>query len=249
MHWSAGLVASTPCAPLTGRQLYVLLRNFMGVHARDLAISRAIEPHFKPVRPTTGRRVSGDTPMTVLGEDVELIRRIAALDQLALRTLIGRHQVRLYRFLMRLVRDETQAEELTNEVFMEVWRNAGRYEGRSQVGTWLLSIGRNRAISRMRKRRELGWDEDAAAEIADEDDDPEVTLQKRDKASLLKKCLSTLSMEHREIVDLVYYQEKSVSEVAEIVGIPENTVKTRLFYARKKLSELMLAQGIDRGWP
>ncbi|MGD9671224.1 MAG: sigma-70 family RNA polymerase sigma factor [Hyphomicrobiaceae bacterium] len=187
--------------------------------------------------------------MTPSTDDAELIRRIAGLDQLALRTLIGRHQVRLFRFLMRLVRDEAQAEELTNEVFMEVWRNAGRYEGRSQVGTWLLSIARNRAISRLRKRRELSWDEEAAAEIADDDDDPEVAVQKQDKAAALRRCLEVLSTEHREIVDLVYYQERSVSEVAEIVGIPENTVKTRLFYARKKLSELMLARGIDRGWP
>ncbi|MCB1529039.1 MAG: sigma-70 family RNA polymerase sigma factor [Hyphomicrobiaceae bacterium] len=187
--------------------------------------------------------------MTLDDTDADLIARVAALDQLALRTLIGRHQVRLYRFLMRLVRDEAMAEELTNEVFMEVWRNASRYEGRSQVGTWLLSIGRNRAISRLRKRREFSWDEDAAAEIVDDDDDPEVTAQKRDKAAALRRCLEGLSNEHREIVDLVYYQEKSVGEVAEIVGIPENTVKTRLFYARKKLSELMQTQGIDRGWP
>lgn len=187
--------------------------------------------------------------MTQGDTDADLINRIAGLDQLALRTLIGRHQVRLFRFLMRLVRDEAMAEELTNEVFMEVWRNASRFEGRSQVGTWLLSIGRNRAISRLRKKREFSWDEDAAAEIADDDDDPEVTAQKRDKATALRRCLEGLSNEHREIVDLVYYQEKSVGEVAEIVGIPENTVKTRLFYARKKLSELMLAQGIDRGWP
>ncbi|MCB1515243.1 MAG: sigma-70 family RNA polymerase sigma factor [Hyphomicrobiaceae bacterium] len=187
--------------------------------------------------------------MTPSTDDADLIQRIAGLDQLALRTLIGRHQVRLFRFLMRHVRDEAQAEELTNEVFMEVWRNAGRYEGRSQVTTWLLSIARNRAISRMRKRRELEWNEDEAAEIVDEDDDPEVSLQKQDKALALRRCLDALSREHREIVDLVYYQERSVSEVAEIVGIPENTVKTRLFYARKKLSELMNAQGIDRGWP
>jgi len=187
--------------------------------------------------------------MTPATDDADLIRRIAEHDQLALRTLIGRHQVRLFRFLVRLVRDEAQAEELANEVFMEVWRNAGRYEGRSQVTTWLLSIARNRAISRLRKRRDLEWNEDAAAEIADEDDDPEVSLQKHDKAAALRRCLEGLSNEHREIVDLVYYQERSVSEVAEIVGIPENTVKTRLFYARKKLSELMLSQGIDRGWP
>ena len=67
--------------------------------------------------------------------------------------------------------------------------------------------------------------------------------------TVLRKCLVALSAEHREIIDLVYYHEKSVEEVAEIVGIPEATVKTRMFYARKKLAELLKAQGIERGWP
>ena len=64
-------------------------------------------------------------------------------------------------------------------------------------------------------------------------DDPEATLEKKDKGAILRKCLTGLSADHREIIDLVYYHEKSVEEVAEIVGIPENTVKTRMFYARK----------------
>ena len=66
---------------------------------------------------------------------------------------------------------------------------------------------------------------------------------------MLRQCLAALSAEHREIIDLVYYHEKSVEEVAGIVGIPEATVKTRMFYARKKLSELLKERGIDRGWP
>ena len=65
----------------------------------------------------------------------------------------------------------------------------------------------------------------------------------------MRKCLTALSPEHQEIVDLVYYHEKSVEEVAEIVGIPGNTVKARLFYARKKLAELLKAAGVERGWP
>ena len=65
----------------------------------------------------------------------------------------------------------------------------------------------------------------------------------------MRECLGKLSAEHREIIDLVYYHEKSVEEVAAIVDIPEATVKTRMFYARKKLSELLKEQGIDRGWP
>ena len=76
-----------------------------------------------------------------------------------------------------------------------------------------------------------------------------MSVQKKDTSEALRKCLTGLSAEHREIVDLVYYHEKSVEEVAQIVGIPENTVKTRLFYARKKLAELLKAAGIERGWP
>jgi len=92
-------------------------------------------------------------------------------------------------------------------------------------------------------------DEEAAGAIEDTSDDPEVAVQKKDKSEILRNCLQTLSPEHREVIDLVYYHEKSVEEVAEIVGIPEATVKTRMFYARKKLSELLKAAGIDRGWP
>ncbi|MGE3871307.1 MAG: sigma-70 family RNA polymerase sigma factor, partial [Pseudorhodoplanes sp.] len=80
-------------------------------------------------------------------------------------------------------------------------------------------------------------------------DNPEEVLAKKDKAAILRKCLSVLSADHREIIDLVYYHEKSVEEVAQIVGIPEATVKTRMFYARKKLAEELKAQGIERGWP
>jgi RNA polymerase sigma-70 factor (ECF subfamily) len=68
-------------------------------------------------------------------------------------------------------------------------------------------------------------------------------------SEVLRKCMTALSPEHREIVDLVYNHERSVEEVAEIVGIPENTVKTRLFYAGRKLAELLKAAGIERGWP
>src|SRR5207249_1334488 len=68
-------------------------------------------------------------------------------------------------------------------------------------------------------------------------------LEKKDKSAMLRKCLAGLSAEHREIIDLVYYHEKSVEEVAEIVGIPENTVKTRMFYARKRLAELLKSEG------
>jgi len=181
--------------------------------------------------------------------DDDLIARIAGGDRLAMQVLYARHHVRVYRFVLRLVRNETTAEDLISEVFLDVWRQAGRFEGRSAVTTWLLSIARFKALSAMRRRPEEELDEAQAEAIVDESDDPEVAAQKRDKGNALRQCLTALSAEHREVIDLVYYHEKSVEEVAAIVGIPEATVKTRMFYARKRLSELLKAAGVDRGWP
>jgi len=181
--------------------------------------------------------------------DEVLIGRIAGGDRLAMQVLYGRHHVRVFRFLLRLVRNEATAEDLISEVFLDVWRQAGKFEGRSAVSTWMLSIARFKALSVLRRRGEEELDEETAGAIADQADDPEVALAKKDKGAVLRQCLTKLSAEHREIVDLVYYHEKSVEEVAGIIGIPEATVKTRMFYARKKLSELLKEQGIDRGWP
>lgn len=181
--------------------------------------------------------------------DEELFRRIRAGDNLALQTLYGRHHVKVFRFAMRLLRNEQSAEDIVSEVFIDVWRNPNGFEGKSQAATWLLAITRNKAYSLLRKKKEDQIDEDSASEIEDEADDPEVVMQKASKGDLLRACIARLSVEHREVIDLVYYHDKSVEEVALIVGAPEGTVKTRMFHARKKLSELAQATGIDRGWP
>lgn len=181
--------------------------------------------------------------------DEVLIGRIANGDRLAMQVLFARHHVRVYRFVLRLVRSEATAEDLISEVFLDVWRQAAKFEGRAAVSTWLLAIARFKALSALRRKPEQELDEEAAEAIEDTSDTPEVALEKKDKSVAIRKCLDSLSAEHKEIIDLVYYHEKSVEEVAEIVGIPEATVKTRMFYARKKLAELLKAQGIERGWP
>jgi len=181
--------------------------------------------------------------------DAVLIGRIAQGDRRAMQLLFARHHVRVYRFVLRLVNEAATAEDVISEVFLDVWRQADRFEGRSAVSTWLLAIARFKALSALRKRPDRELDEEAATALEDTSDDPEVAVQKKDKGEILRKCLATLSPEHREIIDLVYYHEKSVEEVAEIVGIPENTVKTRMFYARKKLAELLAQAGVERGWP
>ncbi len=173
--------------------------------------------------------------------DEMLIRRIAHGDQLAMRTLFGRHRVALYRWLLRLVGDEALAEDLLSDVFLDVWRQAAAFEARSSVSTWLLAIARYKALSGRRRRTDAELDEKVASTVADTADDPEVALQKKTRAELVRHALARLSPEHGEVVDLVYFHGKSVKEVAEIVGIGEATVKTRMFYARKRLADLVAA--------
>jgi len=181
--------------------------------------------------------------------DESLVARIAKGEQVAMQVLFARHNVRVFRFVLRYIRDEATAEDVVSDVFLDVWKQAGRFEGRSAVSTWLLGMARFKALSARRANKDTVDADDALAEHADDADTPEVEAQKRDKGAALRACIDKLSSEHREIIDLVYYHEKPIKEIAEILKIPDNTVKTRMFYARKKLSELMSEAGIDRGWP
>jgi len=178
--------------------------------------------------------------------DEMLVALIAQRDKLALQSLYSRHHVRVYRFALRFLNDEAAAEDAVSEVFIDVWRQAERFEGRSQVSTWLLAIARNKALSVLRRRSAEELDDEVAEFIEDPTDNPEIAMQKTQRASVLQDCLTQLSPAHREIVDLVYYHEKTVEEVAEIIDVPANTVKTRMFYARKRIGELMAAKGINR---
>jgi RNA polymerase sigma-70 factor (ECF subfamily) len=178
--------------------------------------------------------------------DEALVEAIAHGDRGALQALFGRHNVRVYRFVLRFLNDEAAAEDMVSEVFFDVWRQAERFERRSQVSTWLLGIARNKALSLLRRRSAEELDDEVAEFIEDTSDNPEVSMQKRQQASVLQACLTQLSPAHREIVDLVYYHERTVEEVADIIGIPANTVKTRMFYARKRIGEMLAEQGINR---
>ena len=178
--------------------------------------------------------------------DEALIASIAQGDKRALQTLYGRHNVRVYRFALRFLNDEALAEDMVSEVFFDVWRQAERFEARSKVSTWLLAMARNKALSVLRRRSTEELDEEVAEFIEDPSDNPEVSMQKKQQTSLLQECLTQLSPAHREIVDLIYYHGKTIDEVVEIIGVPVNTVKTRMFYARKRIGELISAKGLDR---
>jgi RNA polymerase sigma-70 factor (ECF subfamily) len=185
--------------------------------------------------PSAGTRVTSDDT---------LIERIAAGDRLAMQVLFARHHVRVFRFVLGVVKDRTMAEDLIADVFLDVWRQAHKFEARSAVATWLLSIARYKALSALRGRRAHDPLDEASA-IEDPQAGPEDVMQMKDRSAVMRKCLEALSPEHREIIDLAYYHEKSIDEVADIVGIPLSTVKTRMFYARKHLGVLLQAAGID----
>jgi len=175
-----------------------------------------------------------------------LIKAVAAGDRSAIRGLYARHHAKVYRFILRMVGNEATAEDLLAEVFFDAWRQAERFEGRSQVSTWLLAIARNKTLSAMRSRRIDQLDDSFAETIEDQADDPETALDRKHTSALVQKCLTRLSAAHRQVIDLVYYHEKSMQEIAEIIGIPIGTVKTRMFCARKQLAVLLADAGYDR---
>ncbi len=175
--------------------------------------------------------------------DPALIAKIAAGNRIAMQVLFARHHTRVYRFILRLIGGEAAAEDLTSEVFLGVWRHAHRFEARSSVTTWLLAIARYKALAELRRRPEFACDE-VAAQTSDPADDPEATFAIKHRGEIVRDCLGRLSRRHREVIDLVYYHGKSVQEAAAILGIPGNTVKTRMFHARKNLSELLAARGV-----
>ena len=191
-------------------------------------------PHAAVATVPAAAGMAGET-----SSDTILIERIAGGDKHAMQALFARHRMSIYRWLLRFVSNETLAEDLLSEVFLDVWRQAGRFEGRASVSTWLISIVRFKALSARRRRTEAELDEKIETTVADPANDPEAALQEKNRGELLRQALTRLSPEHREIIDLVYYHEKSVDECAHILGIPAATVKTRMFYAPKKLAELV----------
>ena len=181
--------------------------------------------------------------------DIDLMDRLKNGDERAMQVLYARHYQRLYRFIIRQIRDETMAEDIVNEVFLDCWRSAGKFEGRSSVTTWLTAISYNKSVSYLRKKREAQLGEGQAEAMVDESDSPQTELMKGDKGEQLRYGISQLSEAHAAVIDLAYYHEMSVSEIAEVLDVPANTVKTRLFHARKNLHEILCEAGVDRGWP
>jgi RNA polymerase sigma-70 factor, ECF subfamily len=171
--------------------------------------------------------------------DLEALKRVAGGDKRGLEMLYTRYSDRTFKFLLRLTTNRAVAEDLTHDVFLEVWKSAKRFEARSSVLTWILSIARYKAYDHGRKQKPLTEHDLQPPPEAT----PEIAAMQASSSDYMRECLAALSAEHREIIDLVYYHDLSVKAASEVLDIPEATVKTRMFYARKKLKEMLSAEG------
>ena len=196
---------------------------------------------------TLSRKIAGSesTKSRPDASDAALINAVVAGDKRAMQLLYTRYNVRVFRFILRMINNPSLAEDVVSEVFLDVWRNARSFKAKSQVSTWLLAIARNNAFSALRRRSDEQLDDDALAMVEDPADNPGTLMEQEDRSAIVQKCLAQLSPTHREVLDLAYYHEKSIDEIAEIVGIPASTVKTRAFYARSRMEKFLKSAGVE----
>ncbi len=182
--------------------------------------------------------------------DIDLVARVATGDKQAFETLFTSYGERVFRYAHRLIHDVPKAEEVTNDVMIQVWKNAAKFEGRSKVSTWILGITRHLALNAVRGRKFDTVDVDSAPEIVDLSQSAEqgsVVGEREGLKQKLRQALGQLSADHRDVIELTFFQGCSYQEIAAIVGCPENTVKTRMFHARKQLQGILSGLGLDAG--
>ena len=185
-----------------------------------------------------------DTQLTVAERtriDTNLLKRISRGDHDAFSELYTNYQPRLIKFCSRILKNDIAlAADIVDEAMIEIWRSAGSFSGKSQPSTWIHSIARFRLIGYLRKNKELQQDE-SSEWLNYEDDallpDEEIALSERNEQII--KNIGKLSDKHREVIELVYFRELSIKEIALMLDISENTVKTRMFYARNHLKNIL----------
>ena len=172
---------------------------------------------------------------------VELLRK-AGRDR-AFEELLRRYEGKVYRLCCALLRDRAQAEDAAQESLVRVWKALERYDGRAALSSWIYAIARNRCLTALEKRRSL----DSLDELGEEAEfGLPATGQPGDgRSEQLLELVQLLPERLRRALVLYYYEERSVSEVALMLGCPEGTVKTTLFRARSALAEMLQRRGLD----
>jgi len=176
-------------------------------------------------------------------DDPELLRRVAAKDRRAFETLYQRYASRVHRYLSQLIPSPELTDEVLNDVMLVVWQNASRYNGTSRVSTWILGIAHYKALKARARVASRPPETPVSNEQAAEEEGPEDVTVRGELNRLLAQSLDALSPEQRAVVELTLYHGRSYQEIAEITHAPVNTVKTRMFHARRRLAPLLTALG------
>jgi len=178
-------------------------------------------------------------------EDTKLLKLIESGDRDAFSTLYLKYQPRFLKYCTRVLQNDVAlAADIVDEAMIEIWKSAGNFAGKSLPSTWMYSIMRFRLIGYLRKNKEILLEDDSATiNMEDTALRPDEELELSQTNSSLVKQLGQLSDKHREVLELVYFKEMSVKEVAVTLDISEGTVKTRMFYARKHLKEILTQKG------
>ena len=163
-----------------------------------------------------------------------LLRQSAGGDRAAFARLYQALERPVYRFILSRLNDPHEAADILNEVFMEIWRTAGRFEGRSTVKTWIFGIAYRKTMDHFRRTRRVTTTDDIPEQV-DESPDALACLAAAEEAVHVPHCLGTLSADHRAAIELAFYEDLSYVEIARITGTPEGTVKTRVFHAKRLL--------------
>jgi len=166
--------------------------------------------------------------------DARLIEQIATKDLRAFEALYRAYYPRLTRFLLNILRRAHLAEEVLNDTMLVVWRQPERYNGKSKVSTWIFAIAYRKALKALRRQDEPVEDRDAELR-ASPDAGPEQQVGRRQVQEALLDAIGELSADHRAVVDLTYFHEIGYREIAELMDCPVDTVKTRMFHARRRL--------------
>ena len=166
--------------------------------------------------------------------DNDLLAQVAQGDMLAMKTLYQRHADAVQRFVRTRLRDHFEVADVLHNTMLDVWRTADRFQGRSSVRSWILTIARNKTVDHIRKhaRVELG---DADTEIPDDSPNPEAVLAATQDAARVRACVDELPAQQRSAVHLAFFEEMTYGEIAQVSDVPEGTIKTRIYHAKKLL--------------
>ncbi|MBX3052239.1 MAG: sigma-70 family RNA polymerase sigma factor [Caldilineaceae bacterium] len=180
--------------------------------------------------------------------DEELLARTVAQDVQAFEALYDRHAKTVYSLILRVVRDPEAAEELVQESFWQVWRKAEQFNGNGAVGAWLSRIGRNKALDHLRRLKARPQSDGSVPETleripAPESRQVEAEVSRSWDRQHLQEALAAIPDEQRRCLEMAYFDGKSQREIAEVMGMPIGTIKTRVRIGLEKLERSLRAVG------